>query len=223
VCSCEPRAYEVGVVRHGDRDDGSHVSDTSTESKRDVLTRAAYECFTQRGYHGTTVDQICRAAHVSKGSFYWHFSSKQEVFLEILETWAAEVDSQVTSQFHRALEETNPYDGIMRAFHREVRRGRAIMPMWLEFLAQASRDEEVRAAMDRFNSRIRETIIDLLRPQLSAVLGEEDIRALALGILATFIGMVTQDLVAPDEANFEAAAKRVIRVIQALRPSSSNE
>ena len=40
--------------------------------------------FAENGYHPTSVAEIVQALGVGKGVFYWYFSSKEELFLEIL-------------------------------------------------------------------------------------------------------------------------------------------
>jgi len=37
-----------------------------------------------KGYPATSVDEVCEAAEVSKGSFYHHFKSKQELAMAVL-------------------------------------------------------------------------------------------------------------------------------------------
>lgn len=46
---------------------------------RTLLIRAASELFGTQGYDRTSVDRIIRQAGVSKGAFYHHFSSKEEI------------------------------------------------------------------------------------------------------------------------------------------------
>ena len=53
--------------------------------KRKQIRTAAYQCFRDGGFHETTVDSICARAKISKGSFYWHYPSKQDVFVDILD------------------------------------------------------------------------------------------------------------------------------------------
>jgi TetR/AcrR family transcriptional repressor of nem operon len=43
------------------------------------LLEAAVSAVRHRGYAGTTVDEICRAAGVSKGAFFHHFRSKDDL------------------------------------------------------------------------------------------------------------------------------------------------
>ena len=51
---------------------------------------ATREVFLDRGYAGTTVDEIARVADVSRASFYTYFPSKREVLLAVGETAASE-------------------------------------------------------------------------------------------------------------------------------------
>jgi AcrR family transcriptional regulator len=52
--------------------------------RRRQLVSVATELFAERGYHSTAVGDIVRAIRVGKGVFYWYFSSKEELFCQIL-------------------------------------------------------------------------------------------------------------------------------------------
>lgn len=62
---------------------------------RDRLVQAAMDVFAQRGYHGTTVDDIVAASDSSKGAFYHYFASKQGIFLSLLDRLADMVEAGV--------------------------------------------------------------------------------------------------------------------------------
>ncbi len=51
------------------------IHSTSPARKRMIL-RATLECFTERGYEATGIEDICSRAGVSVGSLYHHFKSK---------------------------------------------------------------------------------------------------------------------------------------------------
>jgi AcrR family transcriptional regulator len=52
---------------------------------RDLLLDAAAGVFAERGYAGASVDRIAAAAGLSKGTFYWHFDSKEALFLALVD------------------------------------------------------------------------------------------------------------------------------------------
>ncbi|MGO0061133.1 TetR/AcrR family transcriptional regulator [Brevibacillus fluminis] len=58
--------------------------------KRDQITRqmilkAALECFRKNGYVNTSLNDIVKASGISKGGIYWHFKSKEEMFVQMIE------------------------------------------------------------------------------------------------------------------------------------------
>ncbi len=63
------------------------------QSREGLITRsrvlqAALSVFSQKGYHETTMDEVAKAAQVSKGALYLHFPSKQSLFSALVETAA---------------------------------------------------------------------------------------------------------------------------------------
>lgn len=59
----------------------------ATDSKIKLLN-AALAVIRAKGYASTTVDDICREAGVTKGSFFHHFKSKDELALAAIEYWS---------------------------------------------------------------------------------------------------------------------------------------
>lgn len=53
-------------------------------TKEEILD-VAIRLFSSYGFHKTTMDMIAREANVAKGTLYWYFSSKKDLFLGILE------------------------------------------------------------------------------------------------------------------------------------------
>jgi AcrR family transcriptional regulator len=52
--------------------------------RRQQLMDFAAARFAEQGYHPTSVAEIVQGLGVGKGVFYWYFSSKEELFFEIL-------------------------------------------------------------------------------------------------------------------------------------------
>lgn len=51
------------------------------KTTKQEIFETGLQLFLQQGYHAVTVQQICAACGVSKGSFYHHFHSKEELLL----------------------------------------------------------------------------------------------------------------------------------------------
>lgn len=55
--------------------------------KRQELMNHAVHFFSIKGFHQTSVQEIAKAAGISKGAFYKHFDSKEGIFVEILKQY----------------------------------------------------------------------------------------------------------------------------------------
>jgi TetR/AcrR family transcriptional repressor of nem operon len=56
---------------------------------RTRLLEAARDSIRAKGFAATSVDDLCQAAEVTKGSFFHHFKSKDELGVAAAEHWAA--------------------------------------------------------------------------------------------------------------------------------------
>lgn len=56
---------------------------------RGALIAAAHQLVKRQGYAATSVDDICRAAGVTKGAFFHHFASKEALAVAAAEGWTA--------------------------------------------------------------------------------------------------------------------------------------
>ena len=56
--------------------------------RRERILDAAFHVFSRRGYRAAGVDEVGRQAETSKGGVYFHFPTKEALFLELLRTTA---------------------------------------------------------------------------------------------------------------------------------------
>lgn len=61
--------------------------------QRSLLLDAAKHLMLSKGYSGTTVDEVCASAGVTKGSFYHHFESKEALALALIDHYFSEVEA----------------------------------------------------------------------------------------------------------------------------------
>ncbi|WP_226579058.1 TetR/AcrR family transcriptional regulator [Halobacillus litoralis] len=54
---------------------------------RETIIQTSLELFDRHGFHGVTVNQIVQASNTSKGGFYHHFQSKEELLFVIHDTF----------------------------------------------------------------------------------------------------------------------------------------
>jgi TetR/AcrR family transcriptional repressor of nem operon len=63
------------------------MQETAPPPAKLKLLNAAMALFRERGYTDTTVDDLCRTAGVTKGTFFHYFSSKEALGLAAIQHW----------------------------------------------------------------------------------------------------------------------------------------
>jgi AcrR family transcriptional regulator len=82
-------------------------------ARRRQLLDVALDRFAAGGYHETSMEEIAEAAGVTKPVLYQHFRSKQQLFLELLETVGQDLLADVEA---RAAAEAHPYRRVLAGF-----------------------------------------------------------------------------------------------------------
>jgi AcrR family transcriptional regulator len=60
------------------------VDSRGAQDSRDEILKAAMHLFADRGFHETSMSEVAREAHVSKALIFWHFKTKEELFVAVL-------------------------------------------------------------------------------------------------------------------------------------------
>jgi AcrR family transcriptional regulator len=55
------------------------ITEARKEARRSQIIQAACKCFAEKGFHGTTIEDICRQSGLSTGAVYSYFSGKDEL------------------------------------------------------------------------------------------------------------------------------------------------
>jgi AcrR family transcriptional regulator len=89
-------------------------AERSAATTKAILT-AARALFARHGYADVTIDQIAQKAGYAKGAFYHHFSSKSEVFEQVLDNVQAQLAILVAQRAKQA-----PAAPLPRALARNI-------------------------------------------------------------------------------------------------------
>lgn len=83
-------------------------AETRHESKTRLLN-AALRVFREKGYSATRIEDVCEAAGLTKGSFFHHFSTKEELAIAAADYW-----NEVTSALFASAPYHQPADPLDR-------------------------------------------------------------------------------------------------------------
>jgi AcrR family transcriptional regulator len=85
-----------------------------THETRTRILEAAVNVFATKGYHDTKVDDIVNESNTSKGSFYFYFPSKQDIFLALSDTFADLLVSKITQAMDNEAHGMEQMDSALR-------------------------------------------------------------------------------------------------------------
>jgi AcrR family transcriptional regulator len=144
-------------------------------ANRARILQAARKVFGRRGYHAATIEEIADEAGLSNGAFYYNFENKEDLFLELLEQWRAELIRDVEIVFAEAGRRGDRPEEQLEDELRQILRALGPSRDWqlllLEFVSYAAR-----------NPRFRRRFVagrQVFKRSLTAAL-EQRIRALGL-------------------------------------------
>ena len=177
---------------------------TAEARRRQILT-AATACFARRGFHATTMQEICRAARLSPGSVYTWFPSKRAIMKALAVQSMRELEEAV------ALVETDPR-AAKRIYLSIITRASQVPEIgWmnLQLIADARDNRFMRELLRSAAAGGAGVLKGAFRKLLPRATAEADQRALLLQAAA--LGIMIQSLVGtPEEAASLDFAERLI-------------
>jgi AcrR family transcriptional regulator len=190
------------------------TTDKGVETRQLILD-ASMDLFSQNGYDATSVAEICQKAQVSKGAFYYHFISKQALFLHLMTTWLKGVEGTLRTAQGTASDVPEAFEamaGLTGQVYDALQGG---FPILLEFWRQASRQPEIwqkavapyHEYLGLFAGMVRQGIDDgdfspKIVPDASARI-----------LIAVAMGLLLQASFDPDGADWQAVTLSGIRLI----------
>ena len=126
---------------------------------RRLLLEAARRVFAERGWANATVDDVALAAGCSKGAYYFHFTSKEEILLALVEEWVR----TRTRRLQEALDgDRRPTASLITLLETLLspettggREARLLMELW----SQAERNPKVRRRLARAYRSWRDLLV----------------------------------------------------------------
>ena len=141
-----------------------------TRTARERILNAAASLFARRGYYNSNVDEIVQQSGTSKGSFYFHFPSKEQMALGMVD----QLSEKLVKKLERSIaSETDPLkriplaiDALLSTFSKQRKLAQILM---VNMVGQGR-------SMDRKFLPIRDKFAGLIRKELDAAVESGAIR-----------------------------------------------
>jgi AcrR family transcriptional regulator len=171
----------------------------SKDDSRALILEAAFEAFAENGYDGTTMDEIVKRSGLSKGTLYWHFKNKHDLFVATLNAAMGGLDDATAA----ALQDTErPILDRLRELFLLAAQSFTADLRWTRLLAnaffQSDQSEEARQVLLEMYDKYLEMLEAAL--QMGIDQGEfrpMDTRRMAIVLLAGGDGIVFHRLLNP--------------------------
>jgi AcrR family transcriptional regulator len=176
------------------------ASERSAADTRAQLLDAAAKVFAEHGHRAATVDEIVAKAQLSKGTFYWHFESKQELFAALLEERIDRPARALMEVTRSAPAEGATAPVVSHGLATLFREQRELVLLLHEYWSAAVRSERLRASYLERQRALRATLADALaaRHARTGVPLAIPADALATAFIALAEGLSREALLDPD-------------------------
>jgi AcrR family transcriptional regulator len=185
----------------------------------DDWAAAALECMATGGLEAVAVEPLARSLGVTKGSFYWHFATRDALIAAALQRWEREETDDIIA---RVGDESDPYERIVRVFkaaNASYRSGRLYLA-----LAAASDRADIQAVVQRVSERRMAYLFDCYR---ALGLSEASARRWSTFAYATFMGnlQIRRDVpeAIPSGAQFNEYLRLMITTLITRAREDENE
>ncbi len=195
---------------------GESTREPSTDTRTRIL-QAAFRIVSERGYSGATLDDVAADAGLTKGAVYWHFASKDDLCMALIEDRFEREGQRYADAVEAALG-AGDGEAIAVAFMEgeveQARRAEGWRQLGLEFMSR-SRDPMVRQRYAELSGKIYAETVPVVGALIERgiVAGGVDAKAFAALWRCLLLGMglwMTQD---PDGMDFEAMSPKFARLL----------
>jgi AcrR family transcriptional regulator len=189
------------------------------EATRQQLVDVARHLFTERGYAGTSIEDIIERAGVARGALYHHFPGKDALFAAVYQVVQAEVASAVVAA---ALTADDPAQAVYTGLSAFL--DACLQPEFRQIVVLDSVPVLQRQAWEDDSTEHSELdmLSQVLTPLAAAYLPGLDMEALAHVALGGLYGAALYIARSPESATARAAADVVLNtLITGLRSGAS--
>lgn len=141
------------------------MTDTEAGSRREQLLDAAVRTFTKAGYSATRVSDIVSEAGVAQGTFYLYFSSKRDIFRQLVERFLTMFADRLLSASFDEPEDLSAFRETARArvlfTLRTCYENRELARIYYQEAMGADPDFSIR--LTEFNRGVAQSLKDRLR------------------------------------------------------------
>ncbi|HSP53971.1 MAG TPA: TetR/AcrR family transcriptional regulator, partial [Dehalococcoidia bacterium] len=160
-------------------------------------------------------DEIVRDAGFSKGAFYVHFESKEDLFWAMLEGRIDYLQDAMRGAMDTTQSVADNQRRILEAIFALDKQDKHWPALFVEFVAHAARNERVREKLNEMYQRWHRFTVEMLEEGRTAgrVRNDLDLDFIASVTMALIEGSLMQSRLAPDSVRLDAMVEPLARLL----------
>jgi AcrR family transcriptional regulator len=189
-----------------------------SESRKEEILEAALLCFNKSGYYRTSIDDIAAKAKISKGGIYYHFNSKDELFVELFDFKVKQYFAQLDGYLQSKKDSAERMLALAKRAGDVLKENSDFFKFCLEFLSMGVREPVIRKGMTHFYKDTVDNFINIINEGITSgglkkMNPEKTARVMYFLIMGTFFTYfstdVDFDLIDQEIFNMEALLKGI--------------
>lgn len=172
--------------------------DVSAERRAQII-QAALACFTRKGYHNTTMDDIVAESGLSKGSLYWYFASKDDLFAEAMMSVFVDIDQEAFAALEQCATASDKLRVVAQVAAKVSKKIEGFFSLFLEFWASSPNREEAAQVWLSLLVQYKDIVTGIIEEGIG--IGDfkpVDTEELAWAMLAAYDGLAAYAALIPD-------------------------
>jgi AcrR family transcriptional regulator len=172
----------------------------SKEERREQIMQAAITCFSRKGYHLTTMDDIVVESGLSKGSLYWHYKNKKDLLLSIANWYFSHIINGLEAAIQSAPTVMDKLKISLDAFTQILISPDPIFNVFIDFYAETRHDKELETILKDMMLPFVDSIAALIQEGVdNGELKSVNARQVSVSLMAAFDGLLLYEMMLPDE------------------------
>lgn len=208
-----------GSVKRRGRSRGRPASSEQREDARRLLLEAAAALIAERGYRATSVNSVISRAGLSKGTFYWHFQSKDDLLFALLDERIDKPIRELIEVLRHAPAEEDMAPRASRLFLSLTERDPETLMLEHEYRGFALREPGLRKHYLKRRAELRDALAAALETRarhLGAPAFTTSYADIAMAYLALTHGLAIERLIDSEAVSDELLGETVALIYQGL-------
>ncbi len=158
--------------------------------RKEQIMNAAQSVVVSKGYDQSRMDDIVDKAELSKGTIYWYFKSKKDVYLSLVDYWYKEYNKGVLDSLQTEKSASKQLKTLFNYFIHQFDKNPATFKILVEFWRMSGLDPDFNLKLQEIYSHFLEYIIEIIKKGINTnEFKKVDPRITALSILINIEGI----------------------------------